>query len=152
MSYDASLGGGGWTVNDIKAPTPGAPTYVAGAAGYPAGATPVAATSAVANAAATATLPAAAGKTTYLTSVQVTGQGATAAAAGSLTITGLLGGTKVDFFQIPAGAGAAAMVPLTINFNPPLPASAANTAIAAQITAFGAGNIAEAVSVQGFQA
>ena len=151
MSYDASLGGGGWTVGDIKPPTQGATGYpTAGTAGYPAGATPVAATASGGNALTTATLPGVAGKTTYLTSLQISGGGATAAALASGSLSGVLGGTQTLIVGVPAGV-AVAVQPLVVNFNPPLPASAVNTAIACALSAFGAGNVVEAVSLQGFQ-
>ena len=50
-------------------------------------------------------LAAAAGRTTYITGFEVTGLGATAAAAITVTVTGVLGGTKAYFLFIPAGAG-----------------------------------------------
>ena len=60
-----------------------------GTAGYPAGATPLTASSGnVAATATTATLSGAAGATTYITGFEVTGAGATAASVITVTITG----------------------------------------------------------------
>src|SRR5260370_37907131 len=57
---------------------------------YPPGATPIAASSGnVANAVATATLASAANVTTYITGFEVTGAGATAGLAVTVTITGV---------------------------------------------------------------
>jgi len=138
------LGTGAWAQQIVVAST-------AGAAGYPAGATPVAATANGANTLATATLPGVAGKTTYITGMQVTGAGATGAALGGVTLSGVLGGSAPFFFSIPAGT-TSAIAPLLVSFQPPLAASAPNTAIAAALNAFGAGNTTAQVSVQGFQA
>ncbi len=124
----------------------------AGAAGYPAGATPLQASSGTtANAVASATLPAAAGKTTYITGVQLTGGGATAAGIQGLSITGLKNGQITYVIVVPAGAQVP-LPPMSVQFNPPLPASAANTAIVASLPALGAGNLAVGLSIQGFQA
>ena len=122
----------------------------AGAAGYPAGAVPVAATANGANSSAVATLPAAAGKTTYISGLQVTGAGATGGSLGGVTLSGILGGGFPLFFTVPAGT-TISISPLAVTFNPPLPATGANVAIAATLNAFGAGNPTAQVSVQGFQ-
>ena len=122
-----------------------------GAAGYPSGATPVTAASGnQANAVATATLPAAAGKTTYITGFQLTAAGATAAAVVSATVTGTISGTLTYTFVFPAGATAAAQ-PLVVEFPEPVPSSAVNTAIVVSLPAGGAGNTNAAVNAQGFQ-
>jgi hypothetical protein len=115
------------------------------------GATQVTASSAnVANASAVATLAGAAGKTTYIAGLQVTAAGATAAAVVTGTITGLLGGTTNFTFAFPAGAAVAAS-PYVVLFEPPIPASAVNTAIVVTLPAGGAGNTNTTVSAQGFQ-
>lgn len=122
----------------------------AGAAGYPAGATPVGATSGtVANATASASLPAAVGKRTYVTSLQITGSGATAAGIATASL-GALGGPYSYSLGVVAGASLANPA-FVLNFNPPLPATADNTAITLAIPALGAGNVASQVSLQGFQ-
>lgn len=93
----------------------------------------------VANAAAVATLPAVAGKTNYLSGINLNGSGATAASVVEATITGLSGGTLVVTVAVPAGV-TAALTPVNITFNPPLPASAPDTAIVVTLPALGAGN------------
>ena len=104
----------------------------------------------VANASAVATLPAVANKTTFLSSVQFTAAGATAGAVVVATITGLLGGTLSYVFTVPTGATVGA-TPLVLNFDPPLPASAVNTAIVCTLPALGAGNTNAAASATGIQ-
>lgn len=103
----------------------------------------------VANAIATASLAAQSDATLYLSGVQVTGAGATSAATVTLTLTGLKGGTLSYVVNVPAGANAAAPN-LLLSFYPALPASAANSAITASLPAFGAGNTAASVNLQGF--
>jgi len=121
----------------------------AGAAGYPTGATPVAATANGTNATITATLPAAVGKTTYITGYQVSGGSPTAASLISATLSGVIGGPHPVFFT--GQAQPLNTAPLVIAFNPPIPASAVNTAISVAASAFGAGSATQQVSVQGFQ-
>jgi hypothetical protein len=104
----------------------------------------------VANASAVATLAAAAGKTNYLSNVIIAGAGATAASVVLATITGLLGGTVTIPVAVPAGV-TTGIAPLVLNFNPPLPASAANTAIVVTLPALGAGNTNAAVTAAGYQ-
>lgn len=101
-----------------------------------------------ANAAATATLPAAAGKTTYITGFTLEGLGATAENTVIATITGLAVGTLKFPVSIPAGAAT------RVNFQKmfaALPASAQNTAIVVTIPAAGAGNTNMSVTAYGYQ-
>jgi hypothetical protein len=113
--------------------------------------TPVAASSGnVAAAAAVATLPAAAGKTTYVAGLTITGGGATAASLVTAVLSGLLGGSLSFTVAAPAGA-TLGVTPLSVEFNPPLPASAANTAIVLTLPSLGAGNTNAAVSAWGYQ-
>lgn len=129
----------------------GGTAAAAGAAGYPAGATPVHAFSGiVANATASAAIPAVAGKTSYLTGLEVTGMGATAATAVALSLLGTQGGTLGYVVPVPAGA-TVGITPLVVQFNPPIPASGVNQAITAQLQAFGAGNAQAAVTAHGYQ-
>ena len=104
----------------------------------------------VANASAVATLAAAAGKLNYISGFDVTGAGATAASVIAVTVTGLAGGTQTFNLAIPAGA-AVGVNPLSIQFCPPFPASAVNTAIVVTAAAFGAGNTNAAVNARGIQ-
>jgi hypothetical protein len=103
----------------------------------------------VANAAAVASLPAVAGKTNYISGFIITGAGATAAAVVDATLAGLLGGTEHFTITAPAGV-TVGIAPLNVNFNPPIPASAVNTAITLTLPALGAGNTNAAVSLRGF--
>lgn len=119
--------------------------------GYPSGSTVLQASSGnVANAAAVATLSSATGKTAYISGYIVTAGGATAAALVTGTITGLLGGTRSFTFAAPAGVALGA-TPLTVVFNPPLPASAAATDIVVTLPALGSGNTNATVSAQGYR-
>ena len=129
-------------------------TAVSGAVGYPSssGITPVTASSGnVANAAAVATLAAAAGVTTYISGFEITGGGATAASVVSATVTGLIGGTAT--YTVGAVAGAMlANTPILAVFNPPIPASAVNTAIVITVPALGVGNTNSTVVAHGYRA
>lgn len=114
----------------------------------PGSSTPVDATSGVvANATATATMPAVAGKTNVLNALQVTGLGATAGSTVTGTITGVQGGTQEFTVAIPAG------VTTPVNFELTFPgglfATGPNTAIVVSVPAFGAGNTNAEVNTQG---
>jgi hypothetical protein len=117
----------------------------------PAGGTAIAGTSGnVANASAAASLAAIAAKTNYVTGVEFTFSGATAASVVVATVTGLLGGTQSYIVAVPAGAVVGG-TPLLIKFHPPHPASAVNTAITATIPALGAGNTNACANIRGIQ-
>ena len=96
------------------------------------------------------TLPAAAGKTTYMTGFSVTGGGATAASNIAVTITGTVSNQLNYVIVVPAGA-TTSITPLIVTFNPPVPASAPNTGIVLTVPSFGAGNTAAAAEIHGFQ-
>lgn len=132
----------------VPAVVPLSPPYPVAADGTDA--TPVTATSgAVANAVATATIPGVAGKTAYIAGFDITGGGATAASLVGPTVTGTISGTLN--YTLGVVAGAALMNPtVCVTFNPPIPASAVNTAIAASCPALGAGNTRNTVNVRGF--
>jgi hypothetical protein len=103
----------------------------------------------VANANAIATLPAQAGHFTYISGFTATASGSTSALAVTLTITNV--GTTMNYtFVFPAGVGVPAQ-PLTVNFNPPIPASAVNTTIVVTLPPGGAGNTNASVTAWGFQ-
>jgi hypothetical protein len=102
-----------------------------------------------ANAAATASLAGAVGKSTWVTGFEITAGGATAASLVVATLTGVLGGTQSYVFAVPAGATVGA-TPLVVEFNPPLPSSAANTAITLTLPALGAGNTNAIVNIHGY--
>jgi hypothetical protein len=99
---------------------------------------------------ATATLPAALGKITYLTGFNFTSSGATGASVVTCTITGLVGGTRSYTLAVVAGATLGNQ-PLGEKFVPPLSASAPNTAIAASCPSLGAGSTNAAVNAEGLQ-
>jgi hypothetical protein len=114
-------------------------------------ATPVNASSGnVANAVAAASLPASVGKTNFLTGVDVTGAGATAASVITGTISGVVGGPLDYAMAIPAGA-AVGVQPLILDFSTPLAATAPNVAIVVSFPAFGAGNTNANVNARGFK-
>lgn len=118
---------------------------------YPVGATPLTNSSGnVANANAVATLAAVAGKTNYVTGIALTGGGATAASIVSATLAGLISGTQTFSYGVVAGATTANNA-LEINFDPPIPASAANTAIVLTLPALGAGNTNAVANIRGYQ-
>lgn len=122
----------------------------AGSPLVPAGAANVAASSGnVANAAATATLPAVVGKTNYVTGFSITGGGATAAALVTATLTGVVGGPLSYTFGAPAGPAVAAL-PLIVELETPIPGSAVNTAVSINLPALGTGNTNAAVSIHGY--
>ena len=138
------MGDGSWAAV-VVLPT------VTGSAGYPAGATPVTASSGnVANAAAVATLPAVAAKTTYITGFEITGGGATAAALVLATLAGLISGAATYVVGVVAGA-TASNPSIIIQFTSAIPGSAVNTAIVLTLPALGAGNTNAAVVAHGFQ-
>jgi len=118
------------------------------------GSSPVSSSSGnVANAAAVATIAAVAGKTSYLSGLSIMAFGATGA-TGIITVTiaGLLGGSRLLFVSVPAGATVpVSPFPLIEKFDPPLQASAPNTAITVTLPALGAGNTNAMVNAEGFQ-
>lgn len=101
-----------------------------------------------ANITAIATLPAVAGKTNFVTGFEITGAGATAASVVIATLTGLVN-TLHYVVAVPAGV-AAPITPLVVEFSPPLPASAVNTAVSINVPAFGAGNTNAAAVIHGY--
>lgn len=96
------------------------------------------------------TLPGAAGATTFITGFEITGDGATGASIITITVTGILGGTKTYFLNVPAGA-TIATTQLFVEYSRPIPASGLNTAIVVNVPSFGAGNTNAAVTAHGFQ-
>ncbi len=122
----------------------------AAASVYPYGAVALSAGSAnVANASGVATLTGTATTTVYISGFQVTGAGATAGSAATVTVAGLLGGTRSFTYAFATGA-VIANTPLNVRFSPPLPASAVNTAIVVTCPASGTGGTNNTVNAQGF--
>lgn len=102
----------------------------------------------VANAVATATLPATAGKFTWLTGFSVSAAGSTAGAVVDVTVTGMAN-VEHYTFVFPAGATTAAQ-PLVVELATPLKSSAINTAIVVSCPAGGAGNTNTTVNAHGY--
>lgn len=96
------------------------------------------------------TLAGAAGATTFITGFEITGDGATAAGDVTVTVTGILGGTKTYHLAIPTVV-APSNVSLIVQYSRPIPALALNTAIVVNVPSFGAGNTFAAVTAHGFQ-
>lgn len=118
---------------------------------YPVGATPITNSSGnVANASAVATLSGVANKTTYIAGFQVTGSGATLGLPVTVTVAGLISGTNSYTYCAIAGV-LLGNTPLIVKFDPPVPASAVNTAIVVTCPALGSGNTNNTVSAQGYQ-
>jgi hypothetical protein len=117
---------------------------------YPPSSTPLIAGSGnVANSSAVATLTGTATTTVYISGFSVTGSGATAGLPVQVTVAGLLGGSRIFTYSFVAGV-LVGNTPLVVAFNPPLPASAVNTAISVTCPASGAGGTNNTVVAQGF--
>ena len=131
-----------------------APDAAPATIGMPPTAVAVSATSGVvAAAAATAAMPAVAGKTNYLMGFEFSGLGATGASVVTATLTGLLGGTRSYTISVPAGA-TLQTTPATIfiKFAIAVPASAPNTAITWSVPSLGTGNTFSIASIEGYLA
>lgn len=122
--------------------------FVAGAVCTPVTASATGSTGAIA-----ATLPAAAGKTTYICGFYFTGTNATAAnTATTLTITGTISGTmNFGFPTLAAAATVPNTMPLDEQFTPCVAASAVNTAIVVNGPALGAGATLTTLAAWGYQ-
>lgn len=115
---------------------------------YPIGAIPFHVSATGTTGAVAATQPATANRVNYLCGFMMTDGGATAAAVGTLTITGLVGGTFSQAFVSPSsGQGL-----VGADFKKCLPATGPNIAIVGTKPAAGAGAIAAATSIWGYQA
>lgn len=105
-----------------------------------------------ANASATATLPAAVGKTTYITGFTVEGLGATAETIVIGTITNLSTAYSAGTITFPVAVPLGATVRLSLSsFFQAIPASATNTTIVVTVPAAGAGNTNMMVAAYGYQ-
>lgn len=113
---------------------------------YPSGATPITGSTIGTTAATVATLAGAAAKTTYLCGFTITAD-ATAALAGAATVAGTISGS-LNYIQSVGAATSAQQ--LTQTFQPPIPASAVNTAITVTSAAAGTGGNT-AVTAWGYQ-
>lgn len=140
-------------VNVLSGATIGQSPLAAGTtnAGYPPGVTPVSATSGnVANASAVATLPAAAGKVTYLTGFEITAAGATGALVVTVTVVSNAVTLASYTFVFPAGATTSA-TPLVVELPTPIVGNGANASIVVTLPAGGTGNTNAVVNARGFQ-
>jgi hypothetical protein len=118
---------------------------------YPTSASPLTVSSgSLSNTAATATLGAIASRVNYVAGFSVTATGATTLQNVLVTLTNTTGGTLTWLFQFPAGVSTLAQS-LELQFNPPLEASAANTAMVLTLPAGGSGNIGACVTMWGFR-
>ncbi len=118
---------------------------------YPTASTPITSSSGnVAAAAATATLAGAASLTTYITGFEFTSSGSTVGGVVTITITGTVSGTLHYTYSSVAGA-VLANQPLLVQFSPPIPASAANTAIVVSCPSLGAGNTNATMVAHGYR-
>lgn len=123
----------------------------AGQLPVPSGASPIANSGTGANAQITINLAATAGKTTYLTGLQITATGATAAGVVQPTVYLAGSNTTLYFvFAVPAGVNTSAQ-PLILTFPNPISAGGANSVIQIILPALGSGNTNAAVSAQGYQ-
>ncbi len=104
----------------------------------------------VAAAIATATLPAVAGRTTWLTGFDITGSGATAGVPVVVTVTGLSLGTLSYVYCAAIGA-TVANTPVGVQLQNPIAASAVNTPIVITCPSLGAGNTNNIVNIRGYQ-
>lgn len=102
----------------------------------------------VAAASAVATMPAVAGKLNYISGFDLFVGGATAGSHVDVAVSGLAGGTRSFPVVVPAGATLGG--PVTKSFDPPLPASAVNTAIVVTMPTLGTGNTKASAAVRGF--
>ena len=130
-----------------------APNWWGGSAtgtGYPINSTPITASATGTAAAISATLPAVAGKTTFICGFVMSSGGTTTAAFGNATVVGTVTGTMN--FVYGAVAPAAGQGLLNVIFNPLcIPANAQNIAIVVTQPAGGTGTTAAALSVWGYQ-
>jgi hypothetical protein len=112
--------------------------------------TPVMSSARGTNATITATLPAAVGKSTYITGFAVHAGFATAGIELDVQVTGIP--TTLDFdIRVPTSAGNVAGMWQSNYFQPPLPSSATNTAIVVTVPAAGAGDSGTSVCAWGYQ-
>jgi hypothetical protein len=138
------------TTGAIRGQTVASPLITQKGSEVPSGATQVTGSSGVVSAAtAAAALPAVSAKTNYVSGISITGGGATSASLITCTLTGLVTGTQSYVFAVASGATAGSTA-LQRTFNPPVPASAVNTALTLSCPTFGSGNTAAATNIEGY--
>jgi hypothetical protein len=120
-------------------------------AAYPQGAIPITASGNGTTGAIAATIPAFASKTAYLCGFYYTGTNATAAQTGSVTVTGVIGGTmSFGYPTLVVGATIPVTIPIDEAFLPCVPATGQNVAIVVNGPALGAGATLATVTAWGF--
>ena len=102
----------------------------------------------VSNTAALVTMPAVAGRTNYVTGIEIMGAGATAAALVVATLTGTRGGTQSYLFSATADVNNERSI--RQEFTKPIPASAPGTAVTLALPALGVGNTGAIVAIHGY--
>lgn len=105
----------------------------------------------VAAGAAVATLPAILNKTNYITGIEITGGGATAASLVIATLAGLKGAATKSFILGVLAGAAVPNAPLVVEFNPPLRCDPA-TAATLTVPSLGTGNLNSCANISGYAA
>jgi hypothetical protein len=126
---------------------------------YPVGptgkdASPVAASANGTTGAVSAVLPAGgANVLTYISGFEATFSTPTAAVTITVTVATLTGSVTLNYTVQSLAAGAAVQppAPLVVEFNPPIPANALNSAITVSVPALGAGAPGVSVAAHGYQ-
>jgi hypothetical protein len=95
-------------------------------------------------------LTGAAGLTTYLTAIGISGSGSTAGATLDVSVSGLIASMRFEIV-VPALV-TSSIVPVFLTFARPIPASAVNTTISLNLPNFGAGNTNATAWMAGFRA
>jgi hypothetical protein len=100
------------------------------------------------NATASCSISAATGHLAYVSGIEFTFTGSTAATTVVATLSGLAGGVSLSYvINSPAGATVAG-TPLIVEFNPPLQSS--NTTITFSVPALGTGNLNAVANIHGY--
>jgi len=118
---------------------------------YPPGAIPITVSASGTTGAVVATIPILANKTAYICGFSFNGSNATAAQAGAITITGVIGGTmSFAYPTLALGATIPAAGPYDEMFMPCVPATSVGVAIAVNGPALGAGATVAITTAWGF--
>lgn len=102
-----------------------------------------------ANQVAVATLPAASNKRNYVTGFDITGSGSTLGSVVTATLSGLVGGDVDYVVACPSGV-LAAVIPVVVEFRPPIPAAAEGQAVTLTLPALGVGSQKVSVILHGY--
>jgi hypothetical protein len=118
---------------------------------YPPGAVPITASASGTTAAVAATIAAVTNKTAYICGFYFAGSNATAAQAGSVTVTGTVGGTmSFGYPTLASGAAVPNTGPVDEAFLPCVPATSVNVAIVVTGPALGAGAAVATTTAWGY--